>query len=83
MEKLAEALVNGADFRSDEVLSKHADWADELCKKYTFSAENVDSILKDEIGKIFAKVLEHAGVYKRDEKGAAAFGRFVAYVNAR
>ena len=83
MEKLAEALVNGADIRSDEVLSKHADWADELCKKYTFNAENVDSILKDEIGKIFAKVLEHAGVYKRDEKGAAAFGRFVAYVNAR
>lgn len=83
MEKLAEALVNGADIRSDEVLSKHADWADELCKKYTFDAENVDDILKDEIGKIFAKVLEHAGVYKRDEKGAAAFGRFVAYVNAR
>lgn len=83
MEKLAEALVNGVDIRSDEVLSKHADWADELCKKYTFNAENVDSILKDEIGKIFAKVLEHAGVYKRDEKGAAAFGRFVAYVNAR
>lgn len=83
MEKLAEALINGADIRSDEVLSKHVDWADELCKKYTFDAENVDDILKDEIGKIFAKVLEHAGVYKRDEKGAAAFGRFVAYVNAR
>ncbi|MBP5268898.1 MAG: UDP-glucose--hexose-1-phosphate uridylyltransferase [Ruminococcus sp.] len=83
MEKLAEALVNGADIRSDDVLSKHADWADELCKKYTFDTENVDDILKDEIGKIFAKVLEHAGVYKRDEKGAAAFGRFVAYVNAR
>jgi UDPglucose--hexose-1-phosphate uridylyltransferase len=83
MEKLSEALVNGEDIRADEVLSKHADWADELCKKYTFNAENVDGILKDEIGKVFAKVLEHAGVYKRDEKGAAAFDRFVAYVNAR
>lgn len=83
MEKLSEALVNGADIRADEVLSKHADWADELCEKYTFSTENVDSILKDEIGKVFAKVLEHAGVYKRDDKGSAAFDRFVAYVNER
>lgn len=83
MEMLSKALVNGDDFRADEVLAKHADWADELCKKYTFDAENADYILKDEIGKVFAKVLEHAGVYKRDEKGAAAFDRFVTYVNER
>ncbi|SEK20340.1 UDP-glucose--hexose-1-phosphate uridylyltransferase [Ruminococcus albus] len=83
MEKLSEALVSGDDIRSDETLSKHADWADGLREKYSFTAENVDGILKDEIGKVFAKVLEHAGVFKRDESGAKAFDRFVDYVNDR
>ncbi|MBQ8967966.1 UDP-glucose--hexose-1-phosphate uridylyltransferase [Ruminococcus sp.] len=81
MEQLSKALVNGGDIRADEVLAKHADWADELKKQYTFTADNADAILRDEIGKVFAKVLEHAGVYKRDDEGSKAFDRFVAYVN--
>ncbi len=83
MEKLAQHLVKcGADgLENDEVLAKHADWARELCTKYSFTRENADEILRKEIGKVFAKVLEHAGVYKRDEKGQAAFERFVEYVN--
>ena len=83
MELLSKALVDGTDIRSDEVLAKHADWADELKKQYTFTAENAESILRDEIGKVFSKVLEHAGVYKRDSDGAAAFDRFIKYVNDR
>ncbi|HCJ42191.1 MAG TPA: galactose-1-phosphate uridylyltransferase, partial [Ruminococcus sp.] len=55
MELLAKALVSGDDISADEVLSKHADWADELKKQYTFTEENVDGILKDEIGKVFSK----------------------------
>ena len=31
-----------------------------------------------EAGKVFAKCLEHAGVYKRDEKGIAAFEKFIS-----
>ncbi len=81
MEKLSKAMINGDDIRADEVLAKHADWADELKKQYSFTAENAEAILKDEIGKVFAKVLEHAGVYKRDEAGEAAFGRFIDHVN--
>ena len=81
MELLAKALVSGDDIRADEVLSKHADWADELKKQYTFTEENVDGILKDEIGRVFSKVLEHAGVFKRTEEGKAAFDRFAAYVS--
>ena len=82
LEMLAKALVNGDDIRADEVLAKHADWADELKKQYTFTADNVEGILRDETGKVFSKVLEHAGVYKRNAEGAAAFERFVAHVNA-
>ena len=33
--------------------------------------------LKKEIGIVFAKVLEDAGVYKRTDEGKAAFKRFI------
>ena len=77
---LAAALVSGADIRADETLAKHAAWADELRSRYTFTAENALPILQDEVGKVFAQVLEHAGVYKRTSEGKAAFLRFVESV---
>jgi UDPglucose--hexose-1-phosphate uridylyltransferase len=39
--------------------------------------DNVLDILKEEIGIVFATILEHAGVFKRDEKGQRAFERFI------
>lgn len=38
---------------------------------------NVDEILRKEIGIVFSKVLEYAGVFKRDEAGREAFDRFI------
>lgn len=82
MEALSAALVKGRDVKNDEALSKHADWVLELRAKHkAFTQKNVDKILKKEIGIVFSKVLEHAGVYKRDEDGKAAFLRFAASVN--
>ena len=78
---LAEAIVDGKD-RADEVLEKHADWAEELQRQYTFTRENAMDILLQETGKVFAGVLEDAGVYKRTGEGQAAFLRFVEAVNA-
>ena len=34
-------------------------------------------ILKEEIGEVFVKVLEDAGVYKCTEEGRKAFERFI------
>ena len=76
---LAQTMVKGEALTGE--LEKHAPWAEELKAKYTFTAENVDDILRLEVGKVFAKVLEHAGVYKRNPDGAAAFMRFVEAVN--
>ena len=36
-----------------------------------------DKILRDEVGKKFSIVLEHAGVFKRDEEGIKAFNKFI------
>lgn len=77
---LAEALVAGRDIRADETLAKHADWAEELQSRYTFTRENAMDILKKEVGVVFAQVLEHAGVYKCDSDGRAAFLRFIESV---
>ena len=78
MKRLGEFIVEGKDIRSDEELEKHADWVDEFKTKYDdINADNVDKILQDEIGIVFKKVLEHAGVYKNDEDGMNGFMRFV------
>ncbi|MBQ1537153.1 MAG: UDP-glucose--hexose-1-phosphate uridylyltransferase [Ruminococcus sp.] len=81
LEQLAEAMVSGRDIRKDEVLSKHADWAEDILARRSVNKENVRDILREETGRVFAKVLEHAGVYKRDEDGRRAFIRFIDAVN--
>jgi UDPglucose--hexose-1-phosphate uridylyltransferase len=62
-------------------LGKHAPWLAELKEKYTFTSENAMEILLQETGKVFAAVLEDAGVYKNTPEGRAAFLRFVERVN--
>ena len=78
---LEEAILAGAPLTGE--LEKHAPWVEELKTRYTFTAENTTAILREEVGQVFAKVLEHAGVYARTPEGQAAFQRFVDYVNAR
>ncbi|MDO4286884.1 MAG: UDP-glucose--hexose-1-phosphate uridylyltransferase [Eubacteriales bacterium] len=77
---LAGALVDGADIRADKRIEKHADWTDELKTRYTFTAENAMDIIRKEVGIVFARVLEHAGVYKRDKEGKQAFLKFIASI---
>ena len=48
--------------------------------RYTFKPENAEEILKQEVGAVFARVLEDAGVFKREEQGKRAFARFLATV---
>lgn len=76
---LAKAIIAGADIRKDEVLEKHADWVDEFMPKYAgeVNENTIMDILEREVGIVFSKVLEHAGVYKRDEEGQKAFDRFI------
>ncbi len=78
---LREAILSGSDIRADETLAKHADWVDELKTRHTFTAENTEQILHQEVGAVFEQVLEDAGVYKTDKAGREAFLRFVQAVN--
>ena len=78
---LAGAIADGRDIAGDAVLGKHAAWVEELKKSYTFTRENAMEILMQETGKVFAGVLEDAGVYKNNTQGKAAFLKFAACVN--
>lgn len=55
----------------------------ELKQRHSFTADNALEILLQETGKVFARVLEDAGVYKNTPEGKAAFLRFVEYVNRK
>ncbi|MBO6154202.1 MAG: UDP-glucose--hexose-1-phosphate uridylyltransferase [Lachnospiraceae bacterium] len=83
LEELADAIVKGEDIRANETLEKHADWVDEFMAEYkaagkTVDASNVEEVLQQEVGKVFCKVLEDAGVFKCTEEGLAEFRRFIA-----
>lgn len=80
LKELEKAILDGRDIKENETIAKHADWVASFKDNYTFTAENTKDILQNEVGKVFAKVLEHAGVFKRDENGFAGFDRFVESV---
>ena len=79
---LRTALLTGSDLRADEALSKHADWAEKIQARRTLTEENIDEILRQEVGAVFAQVLADAGVYKCTAEGRAAFLRFAKAAGA-
>lgn len=81
IELLCDAILSGKNVAEIEDIKKHAEWFDEFKNDYIFTKENVEEIIKKEIGKTFVKVLEDAGVYKYNEEGIASFIKFVDYVN--
>ena len=56
----------------------HYNWYEEIkMKNKDITNENIDDILKSEIGNIFTKVLEHCGVFKWDDEGKQAIERYI------
>lgn len=78
VEQVAAYLV-GKDV---SVADYHQAWADELKDSHPDLTDKDQAleIVQESVGKIFARVLEDAGVYKQTEEGQAAFMRFVEKV---
>lgn len=78
VEQVAAYLV-GEDV---SVSDYHQEWADELKDSNPDLTDKIQAleIVQESVGKIFARVLEDAGVYKQTEEGQAAFMRFVEQV---
>ena len=82
MTHVKDNLLNEVeDISNIDDISKHSDWYKKICNKYKdINVSNVDEIIKTEIGHVFIMVLEHAGVFKRNEQGLKAFDKFVESV---
>ncbi len=79
---LRTALLTGGDLRASETLCKHADWAENIQARRALTEENIDEVLRQEVGAVFAQVLADAGVYKCTTAGREAFLRFAKTAGA-
>ncbi|KQL32754.1 galactose-1-phosphate uridylyltransferase [Bacillus sp. FJAT-25509] len=75
LEEVGKFILNKASV----VAKYHFHWANELKNQYYSVANetNIESILREEVGKKFLKALEDSGVFKRDEVGIDGFHRFI------
>ncbi|MDP4095245.1 UDP-glucose--hexose-1-phosphate uridylyltransferase [Paenibacillus sp. P96] len=75
-----DAALADAAAQVEHSLHKHAGWIDELVGKYGagMDKEAAVSLLQNEVGQKFSTILEHAGVFKRDDEGQQAFHRFLS-----
>lgn len=76
---VADHLARGTSLRDDPATAIHADWAEGFAAQVT--PENAMDMVQDQVGRVFATVLEHAGVYSRDAEGREGILRFVDAVN--
>ena len=68
--------------KNDPKVVKHLEWAINIQEKHVkITSENIKTILKDEIGVTFSRVLEDAGVYKLNNEGEKGLLRFIEYIN--
>ena len=77
MAELEHRILNKENLWESDLTKSHAEWAEKWMPNYEITEENIHAIVQKEIGIVFAKVLECAGVYKRTPEGKAAFQRFL------
>ena len=75
---LKDAILNHKDVSEIPKISKHSEWVNEFVSQYDeINENNIDSIIQNEIGKVFLNVLLDAGVFKRTPEGQKAFDKFI------
>ncbi|WP_066320900.1 UDP-glucose--hexose-1-phosphate uridylyltransferase [Bacillus sp. FJAT-29814] len=65
------------------VADYHSEWAEQLKARLSSTANesNVTALVRGEVGKKFLRVLEDAGVFKRNPAGADGFHRFIETIS--
>ena len=78
LKETAKCILNKSDLRGNDLTAKHAEWVESFLPKYEdINEQNIMQIIEKEVGLVFVKVLECAGVFKRNQKGHDAFLRFI------
>lgn len=73
LKEVEKYLLNEAN----EIAEYHVAWADELKRVNAITQENVTEVVQKAVGAAFVRVLEDAGVFKRDVEGQEGFTRFI------
>lgn len=83
LSRLANALLAGEDISAIPSIAKHGPWALSLRGKYPdMNRQNIDAILRQEVGLVFLDILAQAGVFKRTREGQNAFIKFLSSIQA-
>ena len=77
MAELEHRILNKENLWESDLTKSHAEGAEKWMPNYEITDDNIHAIVQKEIGFVFAKVLECAGVYKRTPEGQAAFKKFL------
>lgn len=79
LELLKDCLIKKvADISKNDNIAKHSDWYKYILNKYNdINENNAYNILQKEVGIKFSEVLNHAGVFKRNDIGMSAFDKFI------
>ena len=74
MQAMKDYLLDGT---CSDLLDSHLEWLQNLQQSMTWTKENVEEQLQEEVGKVFVEGLRHCGIYSFDEKGDIAFQKLI------
>jgi UDPglucose--hexose-1-phosphate uridylyltransferase len=74
---IKDCLSGNKNIYKYEDLQQYISWYEYLKDKYSGSSADYQSVLRQEVGMIFERILSDAGVFKQDSRGLQAFERFI------
>ncbi len=80
LQEIAQRFRDGLPLHTEKT-EKHEAWFRQVCARRTVTKENLETVLREEVGRVFEEVLEDAGVYRPDESGEAGLRRFLDRLN--
>ena len=76
-----DLAYNRVEAENNNEINKHIPWIERMMSESSsLTYDEAKELLKKEVGVIFSKVLEDAGVFKRSEKGQAGLENFLSTV---
>lgn len=76
LETLRKWIADGMPDAYDASIEKHIEWARGFVPQYPQDSD-WEQVIRDEIGRVFMRVLEQCGVFARTEDGKAGFLQFI------
>ena len=80
LQLIKEDLLKKEEIINNKILH-HKKWVESFKNKYHLTSDNIDQVLKNEVGKAFSEILECCGVFKINSETQSHVLRFIERVN--